>query len=162
MNYSTRLFLLSVVVLTSCHHSGEQALYYLPNHFTGNAIVVFNQPDGTPAEYSEGRRVYRIPPNGILKSQFALNPGWHVPDEYWYTDVHHNPLKTLRFIDRVSDADRLSSDTICCGLASVTDSNTPRTHYLTLVVSPWRTVDSIYELQNAVTSRISNELKGKK
>ncbi len=164
-NHLVRIFLLlfslsCVTAFTGCHQSGEQAMYYIPNQFIGNVIIVFDQPNGKPAEYKEGKRVYRISPNGVLMTQFAPNHGWHSSDEYWYTDTRYNPQKLLRYIGKTSDADRMSIDTVCYNLEPITDSNTPRTHYIAFIVSPLQMADSIYELQSATIFKLSRRLSG--
>ncbi len=165
VNYLTRIFLLllslcCIATFTGCHQLGEQATYYIPNQFIGNVIVVFNQSSGKPAEYKAGKRVYRIPQNGVLMTQFAPSHGWHISDEYWYTNTRYNSQKLLHYVGKISDADRMSIDTVCCNLEPITDSNTPRTHYVAFVVSPLQMADSIYELQTATIFKLSRRLSG--
>jgi hypothetical protein len=65
------LVLVIVVSLFNCNTSrNEDVEYILPSNFIGVVVVVFDQINGKEIEYNEKKRVYRIPPNGILKTKF--------------------------------------------------------------------------------------------
>ena len=155
-----QLALLGVVVLagTQCRRRREPALFLLPPGFVGNVVVVYDQPRGQPPEYRAARRVYRIPPGGVLFTQFGPNNGLGPPDEYWYTDAQGYPRQALRYRWQALATD-LPSDTVGCCQAPVTDSNTPRTHYLTLAVGPNRQLDSLLEQQHALIFSLAESLQ---
>jgi hypothetical protein len=67
-------------------NAGEDQIFVLPKGYSGVVTVLFNREDGQPVKYEEGKRVYEIPQNGILKTQFTKNTGWHNPDKYFYTE----------------------------------------------------------------------------
>ena len=59
------------------YRSAEDEVFVLPNDFEGCVIVLFEEENGNPKEYNqEGDRVYYIPDNGILKTQFKNEEGW--------------------------------------------------------------------------------------
>lgn len=66
------LFLLTV---TSCAQQAENTIRLIPQGYEGPVLIIFNQKDGTPTEYEGDKRVYRIPKNGVLRSQFEPNFG---------------------------------------------------------------------------------------
>lgn len=70
---------------TGCHNHPEPETYLIPKGFTGRATVVFNQKNGVPKKYENGRRVYEIPVNGICLTQFNDEYGI-VNHQYYYVD----------------------------------------------------------------------------
>jgi len=68
--------LLSVCFISSCDIADNEK-YFVPENFNGRVLILFNRADGTPKEYDGWTRVYRIPEDGVLKTQFAPNEGWH-------------------------------------------------------------------------------------
>ncbi len=54
----------------------ESEIYLIDPDFNGQAMVVFDQIDGQAPEYDkENNRIYRIPKDGILRTQFSYNSG---------------------------------------------------------------------------------------
>ncbi len=68
--------LMYLMTLSSCHQKAEPETYLLPNGFTGRVNIIFNQKEGSEKKYEDGRRVYEIPSDGILLSQFTINDGF--------------------------------------------------------------------------------------
>jgi len=64
--------------------TGEQEIIIAPRDYTGYIIVIFNQEDGKPVKYEGKKRVYEIPRNGVLKTQFKSNGGWSDYPEFYY------------------------------------------------------------------------------
>ncbi len=55
--------------------------YVLPAGYRGAVHVVFDQPNGAPAKHLSGRRVYEIPPSGVLFTRFRpRRRGWLTPE----------------------------------------------------------------------------------
>jgi hypothetical protein len=50
-------------------------LIQVPKNYQGEILILFDQPNGDSMVYSNGKRVYKIPKNGILFTQFPWNPG---------------------------------------------------------------------------------------
>ncbi|HYM92580.1 MAG TPA: hypothetical protein VET23_00435 [Chitinophagaceae bacterium] len=72
-------------LLSSCHQNPEPETYLIPQGFTGRVNVIFNRKDGAPPKYEDGRRIYEIPSNGILLTQFKDEYGF-VDHRYYYVD----------------------------------------------------------------------------
>lgn len=53
--------------------SSEPETHLLRPGFMGRVWIITDVPDGEPVEYLEGRRIYRVPAGGILRTQFAAN-----------------------------------------------------------------------------------------
>jgi hypothetical protein len=70
----------------------EPETLLIPNDFRGSFVVYFEESCGTDAEYQNGRRVYRIPQDGILITKFKRDSGI-IDDEFYLIDAENN--KTL-------------------------------------------------------------------
>ena len=99
----------------------EPDVHYIPKDFRGSVFIIFNRKDGNPKEYDEkGRRVYRIPESGILKTQFAPNFGTynsHMKNFYLVTEDNRIVKKMRMFTemhrtDTVRFADIIDSVTV--------------------------------------------------
>jgi len=85
-------FFISMLMLLcnmGCSHNPEPETYLIPKGFTGRVDVILNQKNGTPVKYENGRRVYEIPDNGILLTQFKDEYGI-VNRQYYYVDSAGN------------------------------------------------------------------------
>jgi hypothetical protein len=51
----------------------EPETHLLKPGFMGRVTIITDVSDGEPIEYMNGRRIYRIPADGLLRSQFPLN-----------------------------------------------------------------------------------------
>jgi len=70
------IYFLFFSIAVSCIRIAEDSIFLIPKEYEGTIIVLFDQKDGQPVEYSKsGERIYRIPANGILKSKFSSNTG---------------------------------------------------------------------------------------
>ncbi len=70
----TGIVFLILLALVSCNKS-ESEIVIINENYIGRVIVIFNQEDGEPVNYYDNKRVYVIPENGILKTQFSDNNG---------------------------------------------------------------------------------------
>ena len=78
------LHVTSVVNACSCLYFGialvgshaESERYVVRTGYTGWVFIVLDNPQGRAPEYDGSRRVYRVPENGILVTQFPSNDGW--------------------------------------------------------------------------------------
>lgn len=78
-------FILSLMMY-SCD-TAEDAIFILPKNYTGYIVVIHGQKSSTKPKYEGKKRVYEIPANGILKTQFSNNPGWTNFPEFYYERV---------------------------------------------------------------------------
>jgi len=92
---SIYLWLFSIVL--GCKNP-EPETYLIPYGFQGRVNVIFNQANGSPIRYEHGRRVYQIPPNGILLTQFTDGYGL-IDHQYFYSnqDGNKKPLRTFHY-----------------------------------------------------------------
>jgi hypothetical protein len=80
-----------------CKHP-EAENYYIPEGFKGRVNIIFDQSKGESSIYENGRRVYQVPTNGILLTQFKDEYGI-VDHQYYYVDGrgYKKPLPIFRY-----------------------------------------------------------------
>ncbi len=59
-------------------------IFIIPADFKGTIAVIYGQENSTEKEYEDGKRLYRIPQDGILKTQFKLKGETANFGEYYY------------------------------------------------------------------------------
>ena len=77
-----KILILSFLLLIGCDKN-EDTITLIPKDYTGPIKIWFSHDDGTEKKYEDGKRLYVIPANGILKTQFEPQYGYHLP-EYYY------------------------------------------------------------------------------
>ncbi|NAS12670.1 DUF6843 domain-containing protein [Poritiphilus flavus] len=77
--------LLFLLTLASCAQEAEDTIRLIPEGYQGAVLIIFNQEDGTPKEYEESKRVYRIPTDGVLRTKFKPNFGTQ-KHQFFYVD----------------------------------------------------------------------------
>jgi hypothetical protein len=92
--------------LFSCHQGIEKEIYLIPSNFKGKVNVIFNQVNGEPVRYQDDVRIYEIPKDGILLTQFKEQEGF-IKREYYYTDEANNkkPLKIIMDMEDVNSSE---------------------------------------------------------
>lgn len=68
------IFCALLLVFISCNKY-ETEIYLIPANFHGKVNVIFNQKNGNKKIYENGNRVYKIPADGILITQFVIQEG---------------------------------------------------------------------------------------
>lgn len=94
------ILILCFSLVSSCIEYAEPQSYLLPDGFTGAFVVVFNQKEGTPKEYENGKRIYRIPKNGVLFTQFDIDFRVFTPEssKTYYVDSLGRKIDSLQNI----------------------------------------------------------------
>lgn len=82
--------ILLTFALIGCNNAEPEKII-LSENYRGKVIIIHNQPDGVNIE-ENSRKILRIPENGILKVQSAINEGWQ--DQVVYIeDKNRNTIK---------------------------------------------------------------------
>jgi len=145
------LFINLIVVmqfLISCHQQAEPETYIIPESFTGKVNIIFNRKEGSEKKYEDGRRVYEVPNDGILLTQFTTNDGF-INRKYYYKS-QSGELKLLHTL--ASDttarekADKNEIGIFLDGTSGVYgNSGTPSAlEYQEFVVSNYNRIDSFF------------------
>lgn len=74
-----------VLKLLSCSNKPKPEIYLIPSGFTGIVNIIYNQEKGLLEKYSDNKRVYQIPKDGILLTQFKAEFG-KVERHFFYID----------------------------------------------------------------------------
>ena len=76
----------------------EKEIYLIPDNFEGKFRVVYGENCAEQPSYENGRRVMKIPDNGILIIQPMFQSGW-VNNEYYLIDKNGKRTKLNEFFD---------------------------------------------------------------
>ncbi|MEX1000649.1 MAG: hypothetical protein WDZ35_00890 [Crocinitomicaceae bacterium] len=66
--------ILFIFTVTGCNNADPEKII-INEDYRGNVIIIHNQPEAVNIE-KNGRKILRIPQNGILKVQSPINEGW--------------------------------------------------------------------------------------
>jgi hypothetical protein len=140
---SITIFLLGVVsIYVYWQVIGDNETYILPNGYKGAVTVIFNREEGQKPKYEQGKRIYEIPSNGVLITQFSPNEGWHKPAQYFYK-------KGDELIEIPNDYDKSETNTnvlkACCTSIGVA-SKYPHNEQVTYNVSYVGTNEDIHSI----------------
>jgi hypothetical protein len=90
---------------------GDDEIFVLPKGYKGVVVILYNQKNGQPVRYEKGKRVYEIPLDGVLRTQFDINEGWHGIGKYFYTENG----RRVEIPYKLDGKDPMSSMTqVCC------------------------------------------------
>ncbi len=149
MTVSNRIVIafVAVICFTSCGKTGDEEIYILPNHYQGAVFILFNQKDGEPEKLLDGTRVYEIPSNGVLRTKFSPNKGWHKLNKYYYSNAGQRKEIPYEIDNNVPDSLAIR---ICCqsaGNAKINpeSSNPVSVDYSLFIVASKSNIDSIAE-----------------
>jgi len=76
------LFFITALI-ASCNTEAEKEAFLIPEGYTGTVAVLFDQENGEPKEYEDDTRLYRIPTNGVLYTQFSRVTG-NLNQKFYY------------------------------------------------------------------------------
>lgn len=76
------IIFLSFILFINCKRT-ENTVTLIPDNYVGTVKIWFNQKNGIEEKYEKDKRVYEIPENGVLKTKFRPQFGYHFP-EYYY------------------------------------------------------------------------------
>lgn len=145
------VLMLTLMVSTIGCKSPESEIYLIPQGFTGKVNIIFNQPKGAAPKYEEGERVYQIPANGILLTQFNDEYGL-VDRQYFYADSSNRrtPLRKLKdddFNDSTANNRRDEIGIFYDGTSGVYgNSADPKAlHYQEFTVSDFNSLDGFFK-----------------
>lgn len=65
-------------------NQASEDIFIIPEQFKGIITVVYGQENGSEKEFEDRKRLYRIPENGLLKTQFELKGASFTFGEYYF------------------------------------------------------------------------------
>jgi hypothetical protein len=140
-----RRLIIFIIVLGfyGCWKSGDDEIFLMPNNYQGAVYIIFNQKKGQPIKYENESRLYEIPQNGILKTQFDLNDGWHSVSKYYYIKNGKRIEIPFQIENKAIKKDTLQ---VCCvAVGSTSKNNGQDVDYLEFIVGTAQTIDSVSE-----------------
>lgn len=102
------LLLLVFASFTSGCDTADGEIIVLPRGFRGHILIIFNQKNGVQSKYKNGKRLYNIPFNGILKVQSSPNAGWKNLPQFYFEKINEESAISYRpVLDKVKSSDLL-------------------------------------------------------
>lgn len=135
--------------LTSCSQTVKET-FLIPSGFEGRINVVFNQPNSNPISVENGRRIYKIPRDGILITSSKLEMGI-LDQEYYYIDDKGNKEKIV--VAELNKELKINPSVAKYGTVGFygnQDEQNPL-EFTESIIASRKTIDSIYEYKNEVS-----------
>ena len=138
---------LCLVLLTQlgirCSNDSDGRIVLIPNGYKGIVTIIYGVKDGAKEEFENGKQVFRIPSNGVLKTQFSLDETWINSERIGY---FYESRKRVR-IERADFPNELPNNVIqIIGEQVGTTSDFPNT-YLSFLVCTFSESDSLSRLR---------------
>lgn len=122
---------------------GEDDIYILPINYEGNVYIIHEQHDGEACKYEKGKRVYEIPSNGILKTQFDLNEDWqNIPIVFYEENNIREKIPFELFGNEVKKDGTIQA---CCLSTGVYYNDTSSVTYTVFTVGTEKNIGSFHE-----------------
>ena len=139
------LLLSSLEFMGSCKQQLEAEIYLVPKGYQGAVYIIFNQKSGVSPKYENKMRLYEIPLNGILQTQFKPNEEWHNLPLCFYVDDYG---KRFEIPYKLLGSD-VKGDTIqtCCASSGIAykDDKDKATSYDIFFIGTEKVIDSAFE-----------------
>jgi len=98
-----------VMMFSSCIW-GEREIYLIPEDFEGPVIIMFDETEGQPIKYEEKKRVYQIPDNGVLRTQFKDQDNYVHMEFYYLSESGNRTLLEDVEIQLLNEAEKETKD----------------------------------------------------
>ncbi|HLK30094.1 MAG TPA: hypothetical protein VKT28_16050 [Puia sp.] len=137
-----------LAVFTSCAQQKVKETFLIPIGFEGRIDVVFNQANAQPIPIEKGRRIYKIPADGILVTSSAIETGL-LDQEYYYIDNSGN--RTEIEIQDINSQDIPDKPKVVySGTTGVYGNSSDKNplNYIESIVASKKSNDSIYNQTN--------------
>lgn len=126
----------------------EPEIHLIPFGYRGPVVIMYDMPNGDSIEYENGKRVLRIPVNGLLRTQFKQVTGWYEPGsiKYYYLDSTGKRTE-LSCVDRKNDIQDSSRIHIFNGGNGIVQSNSFERSYDYYMVGMKTDNEQVYAIQ---------------
>ena len=84
-NKHLEIIFLSFILFINCKKT-ENTVTLIPEDYVGTVKIWFNQKKGIEEKYEKNKRIYEIPENGVLKTKFNPQFGYHFPEYYYISE----------------------------------------------------------------------------
>jgi len=82
-------------------------MHLIPKGYKGPVIIIFEEKNGKPVKYEDGKRVYEITSDGVLETQFKKQQGSIAQRElkyYYYDENGREEINYLQSTQGVTDS----------------------------------------------------------
>ena len=86
----SRVGVCALVLLSGCGPRAVPETHLLPAGYSGPVHIIFGIKGAAPVTVDEGRRIYRIPRDGLLLTSSGPNLGWSVQGENTFEFIGPN------------------------------------------------------------------------
>ncbi len=140
---SLYLLVLLAQIVMSCSGNKDGRIILIPKGYEGIVVIIYDVKDGAEKEYENGKQVFRIPVNGVLKTQFSLDATWVESDDINY--FYENGRRTE--ITRVDFPSEIPSSTVQIIGEQVGVTSGIANTYFSFLVCPNNKSDSLSRLR---------------
>lgn len=93
-----KLLILAILGVFNCCSAKKRVdtIWLIPENYIGVVGVFYDYPNGSPKEFEDNKRIYRIPKNGILKTSFSSDI-WVSNVEVFYVMKDGRRKKVLNY-----------------------------------------------------------------
>ena len=140
------MLLLSLLAFIGCS-AGEEEIYLLPKGYVGVVYIIFEQKTGKQPKYADGARVYEIPADGVLKTQFGFNDGWLDIPKFYYIDGQ----KRIPIFYQIENKDiKVDTLQVCCiQTGNSYKGSNEAVQYERFFIGTKQQIDSVYEIEQS-------------
>jgi hypothetical protein len=88
-------------------NKAEPEVHLIPKGYKGPVIIIFDDKQGKPEKYEGDKRVYEIPSDGVLRTQFKKQEGFIAPGDlkyYYYNENGRQEINYLQSTQGVADS----------------------------------------------------------
>jgi Family of unknown function (DUF6843) len=107
INKTMATFFSLLFFFSSCINKAEPEIHLIPKGYKGPIIIIFEDKKGKPVKYENGKRIYEIPSDGVLGTQFKKQQGSIAPGElkyYYYDEKGQEEINYLQSTQGVTDS----------------------------------------------------------
>src|SRR5687767_10881838 len=98
INKTMVTFFSLLLFLSSCMNKAEPEIHLIPKGYKGPVIIIFEDKQGEPVKYEDGKRVYKIPLDGVLRTQFKKQLGNIAPGELKYYNYDAKGREEINYL----------------------------------------------------------------
>lgn len=143
------ILITTIIAFFTTYSQTVKETFLIPSGFEGRINVVFNQPNSNPISVENGRRIYKIPTDGILITSSKLETGI-LDQEYYYVDNKGNKEKIdITEFNKELGIKPSVAKYGTVGIYGNSDEQNPL-EFLESIIASKKTMDSIYEYKNEV------------
>lgn len=148
------IILFTIFSCKSLYNTGENSIRLLPEGYIGSVIILYDQLNGVAKEYENSKRIYRIPENGILRTQFNVNTGIQNVKTYYLDSTGKRKLIPEIILKKPKDID--PNQIVCFGdaIGSTAENKPNYLKYRSFIIGQFKDIDSLSTLHDKFVDKV--------